>query len=307
MDMKKILQAMDSASTKPVKGTNDMSKFLTIVKKNDVKILNEGSNPHKVTLPVQMAMQHYQQPALKSVPRTRLIDKYFTEAEANLLQKQQEKKAILKQYSQVIAERVLMREAEFATTAGGAATGNPNITNKKTVPPLLPKAALEAKPIDISILGTGLNTNITVEGVEIYSLGDFLLDLGLTIGIAALGAALSAPTAGTSTRVAFGVLLVPARRAFAYVIKHVSTAAKTHPELVTKEAISKYVQTKSEFFKELIRTEFTARAMAFTMGAQAGFNTVVGVLEKNGVPLPDWLKKDKPFDPENPEASVKIK
>jgi hypothetical protein len=266
--------------------------------------LNEGANPHRVTLPVQMAMQHYQQPAIIQ-PRTRLIDKYFVEAETAILQKKQEEKLLLRQYAQVIAERVMMKEATFATTGGGAATGNPNITNKTTV---LPKAApFVAKPINISILGTGLDTNITVEGVEIYSLGDFLLDLGLTIGIAALGAALSAPTAGTSTRVAFGVLLVPARRAFSYVIKHVSTAAKTHPELVTKEAISSYVKTKSEFFKELIKTEFTARALAFTMGATAGFNTVVGVLEKNGIPLPDWLKKDKPFDPENPEATVKIK
>jgi len=274
------------------------------VKKYLSKRLEEGANPHKVTLPVQMAMQHYQQPATLK-PRTRLIDKYFVEAETAILQKKQEEKLLLRQYAQVIAERVMMKEATFATTGGGAATGNPNITNKTTV---LPKAApVAAQPIDISVQGTGLDTTIIVEGIEVYSLGDFLLDLGLTIGIAALGAALSAPTAGTSTRIAFGVLLIPARRAFTYVIKHVTTVAKTHPELVTKEAISGYVKTRFEFFKELIRTGFTARAMAFTVGATAGFNTVVGVLEKNGVPLPDWLKKDKPFDPENSEASVKIK
>jgi len=274
------------------------------VKKYLSKRLEEGANPHKVTLPVQMAMQHYQQPATLK-PRTRLIDKYFVEAETAILQKKQEEKLLLRQYAQVIAERVMMKEATFATTGGGAATGNPNITNKTTV---LPKAApVAAQPIDVSVQGSGLDTTIIVEGIEVYSLGDFLLDLGLTIGIAALGAALSAPTAGTSTRIAFGVLLIPARRAFTYVIKHVTTVAKTHPELATKEAISGYVKTRFEFFKELIRTGFTARAMAFTVGATAGFNTVVGVLEKNGVPLPDWLKKDKPFDPENPEASVSIK
>lgn len=301
------------------------------IKKYLSKRLEEGANPHKVTLPVQMAMQHYQQPSATVKPRTRLIDKYFTEAEATILQKKQEEKMLLKQYAQVIAERVLTKDnfnpnmspnpgfkptagpgimssvAEFATTGGGAATGNPNITNKKTIPSLLPKAALEAKPIDISIQGSGLDTNIVVEGVEVYGVGDFLLDLGFTVGIAALGAALSTPTAGNSARIAFGAISIPARRAFAYVIKHVSNAAKTHPELVSKEAISAYVKTKSEFFKELIKSEFTSRAMAFTMGATAGFNTVVGVLEKNGVPLPDWLKKDKPFDPENPAASVKIK
>jgi hypothetical protein len=97
-----------------------MSKFLTIVKKNDVKILNEGSNPHKVTLPVQMAMQHYQQPSEKTAPRTRLIDKYFTESEATILQKKQEEKMLLRQYAQVIAERVLMKE-----------NSNPNKSSKK--------------------------------------------------------------------------------------------------------------------------------------------------------------------------------
>ena len=71
--MKRILQALDGASSKPVQGASDMSKFLSIVDKNDVKIikeevnnntvLNEGANPHKVSLPVQMAMNHYQKPS----------------------------------------------------------------------------------------------------------------------------------------------------------------------------------------------------------------------------------------------------
>ena len=54
MDMKKILQAMDGVASKPVEGSNDMKKFLSVI--------TEGKNPHKVTLPVQMAMQHYQKP-----------------------------------------------------------------------------------------------------------------------------------------------------------------------------------------------------------------------------------------------------
>ena len=54
MDMKKILQAMDNAQSKPAEGANDIKKSL--------QILEEGANPHKVSLPVQMAMQHYQTP-----------------------------------------------------------------------------------------------------------------------------------------------------------------------------------------------------------------------------------------------------
>ena len=73
-----------------VNPTNEtMDKFLSIVKKNDVSILNEGS-PHKVSLPVQMAMQHYQQPkekpqsTHKPVGRETTIGKYFHKVEDEL-------------------------------------------------------------------------------------------------------------------------------------------------------------------------------------------------------------------------------
>jgi hypothetical protein len=176
MDMKKILQAMDGISTKPVEGSNDMSKFLRVVREADLnqpttettwakvipnasgsydvvdfegnklgtnlsqadateqakiadeqykkiapefsssiqvqnESLNEGANPHKVALPVQMAMQHYQQPTVKSAPRTRLIDKYFVEAEEAILKQKQEKRNLINQYASTIAERVLMKES----------------------------------------------------------------------------------------------------------------------------------------------------------------------------------------------------
>ena len=89
MDMKRILQALDGASTKPVEGANDMSKFLRIIEKNDVTVireeinnnavLNEGANPHKVTLPVQMAMQHYQPAVEKKSKSPSLLERYFQE------------------------------------------------------------------------------------------------------------------------------------------------------------------------------------------------------------------------------------
>ena len=44
MDMKKILQAMDNATSKPVEGANDMTKFLSIIDKNDVSIIKEEIN-----------------------------------------------------------------------------------------------------------------------------------------------------------------------------------------------------------------------------------------------------------------------
>lgn len=103
MDMKKILQALDGASSKPVEGSNDMKKFMNIV--------NEGANPHKVALPVQMAMQHYQEePKTLPVNQSRL-KKYFAEAEEEIATQQAVKEQQLKMYSRKIANRVLVKES----------------------------------------------------------------------------------------------------------------------------------------------------------------------------------------------------
>lgn len=100
MDMKKILQALDTASTKPVEGSNDMKTFVSIV--------NEGSNPHKVALPVQMAMQHYQTEQPQTVVKQEsVLKKYFQETEEITNQAAAERKEHLKMYSKKIAQRVL--------------------------------------------------------------------------------------------------------------------------------------------------------------------------------------------------------
>lgn len=90
---------------------NNLSKFLSIVDKNNASMLSESANPHKVALPVQMAMQHYQQPKEQPQPRERLIDKYFVEAETEIMQRREEKRALINQYAKTIAERVLMKES----------------------------------------------------------------------------------------------------------------------------------------------------------------------------------------------------
>jgi len=90
----------------------NMDTFLSIVKKNDVSILNEGKGPHKVALPVQMAMQHYQtDQAVERKPR--IIDQYFQEAEQAINQRKEEKRELINQYAKVIAERVLMKESKL--------------------------------------------------------------------------------------------------------------------------------------------------------------------------------------------------
>lgn len=96
MDMKRLLQVIDGSSTKPVEGVNDIKKSLSII--------SESASPHKVSLPVQMVMQHYQKPVEK---KPSLLKKYFQEViqieEKNLA----EKKEHLKMYSQQIAKRII--------------------------------------------------------------------------------------------------------------------------------------------------------------------------------------------------------
>ena len=100
MDMKKILQAIDGVSTKPVEGSNDMKKFLSVI--------TEGANPHKVSLPVQMAMKHYQKESKEPVvKKDSAIRKYFEQVEEATLQQQAERKQLLNQYAQKISQRVL--------------------------------------------------------------------------------------------------------------------------------------------------------------------------------------------------------
>jgi len=135
MDMKKILQAMDGIATKPVEGSDSMKKFLQVV--------TEGANPHKVALPVQMAMQHYQTPKEeKVIKESSLLKKYFAEAEEQVEQELAERKEHLKMYSQQVAQRV-MEKSKSLRTSNPCWTGYKPVGTKKkggkTVPNCVPK------------------------------------------------------------------------------------------------------------------------------------------------------------------------
>ena len=105
MDMKKILQALDTASTKPVEGSNDMKKFLSVI--------TEGKTPHKVTLPVQMAMQHYQKPEEETPVEIveSLFKTYLAVVEDDQHQAELARQVTIRQYGRKIAESV-MKKAE---------------------------------------------------------------------------------------------------------------------------------------------------------------------------------------------------
>lgn len=104
MDMKKILETLDKKSSTPPEGVSDMKRFTEIV--------NEGANPHKVSLPVQMAMQHYQQSGKTETPRETpkddsVLKKYFIEAEDIFAQKELERKEQLKMYARKLADKIM--------------------------------------------------------------------------------------------------------------------------------------------------------------------------------------------------------
>ena len=112
MDMKKLLQVVDGASSnKPVGESSDIKRSL--------EIITEGANPHKVSLPVQMAMQHYQKSVEKSpvVKSSGLLQQYFENVEAEQQAALNEKREQLRMYSQKIANRVLVKEAAMPPTA----------------------------------------------------------------------------------------------------------------------------------------------------------------------------------------------
>ena len=98
MDMKKILSAIDKINSTPIDSANGRN------------MINEGASPHKVSLPVQMAMQHYSTPVMKEQSTPSLFKQYFAEAEEAIHQEKVEKRQIMNQYAKIIAERVQMKE-----------------------------------------------------------------------------------------------------------------------------------------------------------------------------------------------------
>lgn len=128
MDMKKILQALDGASSKPVEGSNDMKKFMSIV--------TEGANPHKVSLPVQMAMQHYKEEPKSISLKPSLLKQYFAEAEQDIAEQQSIKEQQLRMYSRKIANKVLVKESKSIYNAF-TEEENPQDTVTMDIPLLL--------------------------------------------------------------------------------------------------------------------------------------------------------------------------
>lgn len=103
MDMKKILQAFDGASTKkPVGDTSDMKKFLSII--------SEGkTSSNRLTQAEALAVNHYTKKPqqVKETKAVASIDKYLKVVEQELTESTQLKQAKVKKLAERVIERVM--------------------------------------------------------------------------------------------------------------------------------------------------------------------------------------------------------
>jgi hypothetical protein len=113
--MKRILQAMNNTSTKPIEGANDMAKLLTIV---------EGKGPlNRLTTAESMAVEQYTTPK-KSITnpvlnvakdaKPSMIGKYFKTIEEELAESSERNKDLAKSLAERIASKI--NETPIAAT-----------------------------------------------------------------------------------------------------------------------------------------------------------------------------------------------
>lgn len=150
MDMKKLLQVVDSVSTnQPAGESSDIKRSL--------EIITEGANPHKVSLPVQMAMQHYQKPVEKKLTHksSGLLQQYFENVESEQQAALNEKREALRMYSQLIAKRVLVKEAAMPVQAPVAAPVQAPVAAPEVpaeMPADLPADEIDTVTLDIPLM-----------------------------------------------------------------------------------------------------------------------------------------------------------
>lgn len=149
MDMKKLLQVVEGASTnRPAGESSDIKRSL--------EIITESANPHKVSLPVQMAMQHYQKPVEKKVAKSNgLLQQYFENVEAEHQAALNEKREALRMYSQKIANRVLVKEAAMPAQMPVAAATQAPVAAPEVpaeLPAEMPADEIDTVTLDIPLM-----------------------------------------------------------------------------------------------------------------------------------------------------------
>lgn len=121
MDMKKILQALDGASSKPVAGANDMKKFLSVVTEG------KDTKTNRLSSAEQIAIQHYTEPETKvttnpvlNKPKNEhLIKKYVDMVLAERAEELEAQKTAIKERAARVVQS--MREGAKVTKVDPAA------------------------------------------------------------------------------------------------------------------------------------------------------------------------------------------
>jgi hypothetical protein len=110
MDMKKILQAMDGAASKPVEGVDSMAKF--------IRVVNESKSPlNRLTTAESMAMNHYTPEVARTTitnpvlnvakdAKPSMIGKYFKTVETEFAEGAVRHKDRARQLAERVIERV---------------------------------------------------------------------------------------------------------------------------------------------------------------------------------------------------------
>jgi hypothetical protein len=110
MDMKKILQAFDGVAEKPKVESDDMKKFISIIR--------EGKGPlNRPTAAESIAMQHYAEPAKKSITtptlnvavgaKPSMIGKYFKTVSEEFNATADQSKTRARQLAERVIERIV--------------------------------------------------------------------------------------------------------------------------------------------------------------------------------------------------------
>ena len=181
MDMKKILQALDSASEKPAVDSNDMKKFLTILE-------GKGSL-NRPTTAEAMTMQHYAEKKTITAPvlnvaegaKPSMIGKYFKAVEEELREAAARPNERARQLAERVIERIVPNaDGSLPDPSINRLTGKPN-------PPAAEPAPSNVKPggstvdyggatYSVSVFGDGIRPRIgrsdKVVTAKAYVVGD---------------------------------------------------------------------------------------------------------------------------------------
>lgn len=105
MDMKRILQAMDETSTKPVEGANDMSKFLKAVSESKT---NRLSTAEQMVFEQPKVRESITSPVLNKDKDAKpsMIGKYFKTVEEEFIESAERNKEVAKLLAERVANKI---------------------------------------------------------------------------------------------------------------------------------------------------------------------------------------------------------